>query len=513
MLLPNRKTTPPQFKETMSYKVWKNKLEMWQLVTSVPKNQQAIIVPLEALENNVKAEKAVDQITAAELNADTGMNTLLSKLDKVFQSETIDEVYNIYSCFIDFNRHDDTDMNDYIIEYEHIYKRMEDFDMKLPDAVLAFKLLDGANITEDDRKLALALGKEMKFNDMKSALKRLFNKISCTTVAPIKSEEAFYSKSRNKKTKQSYSTKSRPKLNPLDKHGKISRCVVCSQPCIGQINVHIAMTKELSCMLKKMKIVKTTSSEEINIVLMTEKIEKSEIFVAKASKSAVIDTPCTKTVAGKQWFDNFKANLTKHSLDEIQYFPSSTSFKFGDGRKVQSTMRVIFPAMLAGKYCKINAEIVDENIPLLLSKSSLRRCQTNINMGHDKATIFNKEIQLHQSTSGHYCIDILPKFEPQQPMSEVVLMLEAKLPSKKKSKQIDKIHKQLGHASIESMQNLFRNANLLDKNISESITETVTECQTCAKLKKPQSRPVVGLAKSNMFNGTVSVDLHQIKPN
>ena len=58
------------------------------------------------------------------------------------------------------------------------------------------------------------------------------------------------------------------------------------------------------------------SSEEINIVLMTEKIEKSEIFVAEASKSAVIDTACTKTVAGKQWFDNFKANLTKHSLDE-----------------------------------------------------------------------------------------------------------------------------------------------------------------------------------------------------
>ena len=226
MSLPNRKTTPPQFKETM-YKVWKNKLEMWELVTSVPKNQQAIIVRLEALENNVKAEKAVDQITAAELNTDTGMNTLLSKLDKVFQSETIDEACNIYSCFINFSRHDDTDMNNYIIEYEHLYRRMEDFDMKLPDALLAFKLLDGANITEDDRKLALGLGKEMKFNDMKLTLKRLFNKTSCTTVAPIKSEEAFYSKSRDKNTKQSYSTKSKPKLNLLDKHGKISHCVVC----------------------------------------------------------------------------------------------------------------------------------------------------------------------------------------------------------------------------------------------------------------------------------------------
>ena len=211
MSLPNRKTTPPQFKETMSYKLWKNKLEMWQLVTSVPKNQQAIIVRLEALENNFKAEKAVDQIIAAELNTDTGMN-ILSKLDKVFQSETIDEAYNIYSCFINFNRHDDTDMNDYIIEYEHLYKRMEDFDMKLPDAVLAFKLLDGTNITEDDRKLALALGKEMKFNDMKSALKS----INCFVV------------------------------------------LFASQPCIGQINVYIAVTKELPCMLKKMKIVKTT---------------------------------------------------------------------------------------------------------------------------------------------------------------------------------------------------------------------------------------------------------------
>ena len=176
-------------------------------------------------------------------------------------------------------------------------------------------------------------------------------------------------------------------------------------------------------------------------------------------------------------------------------------------------MRVIFPVMLAGKYCKINAEIADENIPLLLSKSSPKRCQTNINMCHDKATIFNKEIQLHQSISGHYCIDILPKFEPQRPMSEVVLMLEATLPSKEKSKQIDKIHKQLGHASVESMQNLFRNANLLDKDISKLIIETVTKCQTCVKFKKPQPRPVVGLAKSNMFNGTVSVDLHQLKSN
>ena len=54
---------------------------------------------------------------------------------------------------------------------------MTDFDMKLPDPVLTFKLLDGTNLSNDDRKLAmLALGNDMKFKNMKSALKHLFSK-------------------------------------------------------------------------------------------------------------------------------------------------------------------------------------------------------------------------------------------------------------------------------------------------------------------------------------------------
>ena len=35
------------------------KIQMWQIVTSVEKNQQAIIIFLKSLEGNPKAEKAV----------------------------------------------------------------------------------------------------------------------------------------------------------------------------------------------------------------------------------------------------------------------------------------------------------------------------------------------------------------------------------------------------------------------------------------------------------------------
>ena len=54
------------------------------------KKEQAIIVWLESLDNNVKAEKAVDQLTVTELNADNGMEALLNKLDSVFHREAID---------------------------------------------------------------------------------------------------------------------------------------------------------------------------------------------------------------------------------------------------------------------------------------------------------------------------------------------------------------------------------------------------------------------------------------
>ena len=57
-----------------------------------------------------------------------------------------------------------------------------------------------------------------------------------------------------------------------------------------------------------------------------------------------------------------------------------------------------------------NPEIVKENIPLLLSKLFLKKCQTVIHMSTDKAAIFGNEFNLLFSTSGYYCVDIVRKF-------------------------------------------------------------------------------------------------------
>ena len=137
-------------------------------------------------------------------------------------------------------------MSDYILEYEHLYQKMMHYDMKLPGAILTFKLLDGAQIKDDDRKLTLTMSSNLNFDGMKSALKRLFashpirqNHDSIQT----KQEETFYSKKYNQYDKKNkvHSSYQKPnnKLNPPNNKGQISRCMCVIPKCTEQITVYI----------------------------------------------------------------------------------------------------------------------------------------------------------------------------------------------------------------------------------------------------------------------------------
>ena len=91
----------------------------------------------------MRKHKKVSGLTATELNNDEGINTLFVTINLVFKNETVGEAYSTFSNFISFNKKDDMSMIDYILELEHLYCKMMEYEMKLPDAVL--KLLDGAN--------------------------------------------------------------------------------------------------------------------------------------------------------------------------------------------------------------------------------------------------------------------------------------------------------------------------------------------------------------------------------
>ena len=106
--------------------------------------------------------------------------------------------------------------------------------------------------------------------------------------------------------------------------------------------------------------------------------------------SAVIDTAYSKTIAGKEWFDNYTKILDETLLNKIDLFESHTPFKSGDGRNILSEKRAILPAKIGGTEYIINVEILNAKTPLLLSKSSLKKANTVIDLQNDIVKMFDK---------------------------------------------------------------------------------------------------------------------------
>ena len=102
-----------------------------------------------------RAREAALETNAEELNANDGMKILLTKLDSVFQKDSIDLAYEAYTLFEQCKRHESTSVTDHIVEFGQKYNQIKKYKMVLPEPVLAFKLLDSAGLSQKERQLVL----------------------------------------------------------------------------------------------------------------------------------------------------------------------------------------------------------------------------------------------------------------------------------------------------------------------------------------------------------------------
>ena len=54
----------------------------------------------------------------------------------------------------------------------------------------------------------------------------------------------------------------------------------------------------------------------------------------------------------------------------------------------------------------MQADVVTSDIPLLLSKDSIKRAKMKLDLENDSASIFRKDVQLQCTSSGHNCVPI-----------------------------------------------------------------------------------------------------------
>ena len=262
-----------------------------------------------------------------------------------------------------------------------------------------------------------------------------------------------------------------------------------------------------------MKNVRDTHVENCNFTLFTnDNGIDHEIFVNEAFGSAVIDTACTKTVCGEKWMNMYLKMLNDEGQKNVCTSKSAQSFKFGDGEVMDSFLNVTIPAKIGSKACKIETEVVKSDIPLLLSKASLKKANTVIDLQNDTAVMFGEHINLEFTSSGHYCVNILDRHYENNP-DEEVLITQENMTNDQQKNMILKLHKQFGHASVERLTKLIKAAGTKDRDILEIIPEIVNNCDICLKFKRPSPKPAVGLPLATEFNETVAMDLHELGPN
>ena len=405
---------PPTFTEESCYEVWKNEIEMWKLVTDLGKKKQALAV---ALSLAGKPREVALEIPTSVLNADDGVDKLIEKLDGVFLTEEHENSYVAYSSFENFKKEPDVNMCDFIIEFERRYNKTKKFKMVLPDPVLAFKLLDSCNLNNSEKQLALTAASDSSYSAMKGALRRVFGEKLCyskpTDCIRIKQEPecAYYTQQRRSRyrPRQQFNryhqspnkgtTFGSPngKTNPLNKYGEPSRCSICQS----------IMHWRKDCPHDKSEEYEIDETETCNFTLLAKELSTQyDVLTIESLGTAVIDTACTRTVCGEKWFNNFVENMRESDRYKMKIIPSRKVFKFGDGKTVKSCKSALIPVIIGHKNCDIQTEVVKADIPLLLSKESLQKAETILDLKNDRAIMFGKPVQLELTSTGHYCISI-----------------------------------------------------------------------------------------------------------
>ena len=134
-----------------------------------------------------------------------GLSTIILTLKSKYGERDDIILFNLYDQFDSLKKDEGQDMKDYILKFEQLYKKLERKDVKLPDIMLAHKLMKGANLGKDEMIARVGMGtEEMNFARMKSILLSMTDGVVQTSsnskVIPVmkvvkdESTEVYYQK-------------------------------------------------------------------------------------------------------------------------------------------------------------------------------------------------------------------------------------------------------------------------------------------------------------------------------
>ena len=169
---------------------WLREIEIWQCVTDIEEKKQGPVVYL-CLPDKIR--KSCNDISASDLNKDNGLNTLITKIKALYAKDINALAYMAYDQFENFKRPDEMAIVDYINEFERLNDKICQFDIVLPTGVLAYKVLNNANVSSEKKQLIRAIV-SLTYESMKKQLKAIYDRSansSANELVDVKVSQCF----------------------------------------------------------------------------------------------------------------------------------------------------------------------------------------------------------------------------------------------------------------------------------------------------------------------------------
>ena len=147
------------------------------------------------------------------------------------------------------------------------------------------------------------------------------------------------------------------------------------------------------------------------VILFQSDFDHPEYIKNVASESwnaAVLDSGAKNTVAGKEWNNCYISTLSFDEITKTRWHKGSNIYQFGDGNFFTAIENVDIPIVLGKQDVMLNTDIVASDIPLLLSRKSMKKTDMTFDFKNDNAIIFGESVKLITTKSGHYTIPISP---------------------------------------------------------------------------------------------------------
>ena len=373
----------------LSYDSWKSEIKAWRLTTPLEKNKQALTIALSLPVGSEVRRRIFDESgDIEELNCVDGVDILITRLDKWYKKDNLSAAYDAWTKFDNCKKAGDTTMDEYISEFRRRNNDLKKYKVSIPNCILAFKMLDNANLDVKEKQIALTAvsydDETVMLDLMEQSLKKFFGsqevfamKKSAVSVSDstassqsviIKSESVCNTEEVNIANRgrgmyrgqmgrrgrarggsygrgtwrggyQKYSSST-------EKNSYGRRCYICGS------EYHLASGCPQNTYLNEA----TEEREEESMINSCSEVGEMAFAVNSTNQLiheninyAVLDSACTSTVCGEEWLNLYIEGLTKKSKSEVREYSSQSTFRFGSGKIYKSLKKMSLPVKIAGK--------------------------------------------------------------------------------------------------------------------------------------------------------------------